>query len=452
MNDLFDIRILTSSEEIPFSIDNEGIVYIVGDRDSLSDKVGVIQNTIISALDPSTSCLSYRVEIAEQSHEFVDKWGWNLICRIKDPGSEKDLYIVGSFGEDDLEYAVSAVINEAENQMHKFVEEALVIAALGNPEEFKTVVDKIIIDSNADDTPTSRGHGTHLGKVVGSVFSESLGAILGLECAINSDGNSLDNKEGTHEAALGIQKNDKEKSHFIKVSAKDRKDAFRNLPDKLTEVFLKDNRKTAAIVDETLSNLSAEECRALIKELSKKHRNLLRGVYDTTLQGVTRYGLVLHPWDIKHSKDFKKRYNYRYFLYLRDSKGNESPILFKHNPSYCIYVMYMLDRYNRNENVTDISIKSMEKEFISVYKTIINESDEKIRDLFNGMISRTSSNGNVREGRYGEYIKDIHTTLESMMDNVNSIPFKVGFGRYLQVPPEKMTIPNSLAKLKMVAQ
>lgn len=452
MNDLFDIRILTSIEGTPFEPDKDGAIYVVGNRSALSDRISNIRNTVIGGMDKSNSYNFYRICVKEQPESFNDLFGWNIICPIEDPASGTKLYIIASYNDDDLEMVVSAIINEAETQMRKFLEEALVKAAIKDPEGFKSAVDKVIIDSNDDGGGVGNGHGSPFGVSIGAVFSAPLSLGLGLDMDMDiEDACSVEGDESSYrEAAIGLPKKSSGRQELHKVSAKDRKIAFSNLPERISEAYMKDNVMYAEIVDETFASYSADEMRALLRELCKKHKNLYRSAYDTSLQGVTKYELVLHPWSIKYSKEFKKRTNYRYYLYLKDSKGNERPIIFKHNPSFCIYVMYMVDRFNRKENVTDLSIRTMEKEFSTVYKTIMNESDEKILDLFRGMSSRTTKTGSLRDGRYGEYIKDIHQTFEGMMDNVNSMPFKVGFGRYLQVPPEKMTIPQNLAKLKIV--
>ncbi len=448
MNDLFDIRILTAIEGIPFASDKEGTIYVVGNRSYLSDKVRLIRATVIGGMDKSNTYNFYEISVVDQSDDFVKDFGWNIICPIEDPASGTKLYIIATYNDEDLDMAVSAVVNEAETQMRKFLEEALVKAAINDPQGFKSAVNKVIVDSNDDGGGVGNGHESPLG--MGAVFSVPLSLGMGLDmdlddsCSVEGDDSSY------HEAAVGLPKKSASRQGLYKVSAKDRKAAFTNLPERISDAYMKDNVVYAEIVDETFASYSADEMRALLRELSKKHKNLYRSAYDTTLQGVTKYELVLHPWSVKYSKEFKKRNNYHYYLYLKDSKGNEKPIIFKHNPSFCIYVMYMVDRYNRKEDVTDLSIKTMEKEFSTIYKIIMNETDDKIKELFKGMSYRTTKNGGFRDGRYGEYIKDIHQTFEELMDNINSIPFKVGFGRYLQVPPEKMSIPQNLAKLKIV--
>lgn len=454
MNDLFDIRILDDITGIPFTIDKTGTIYIVGDRAALSDRIMEIKNSLIAGMDKSNTFYQYQLRVIEPLNEESESLSWNIICPIEDPARGTKLYVAASSEDEDIPMAVSTVINEAESQMRKFLEEAVIMAAVRDPEEYRNAVNKVIVDSNDDGGGIGSGHGSPLGAPMGAVFSIPLGMALGMDMDMDMDFDddvcSSNGEENYREAAIGMPKKSTGQKGLRKVSARDRKEAFNKLPEKISDAYRKENPIDAQIVTETLSVYSAEELLAVLTAMGKKYKNIFRNAYDTTLQGVTKYKLVLYPWDIKYSKDFKNKNKYHYFLYLQDSRGKETPVIFKHNPSFCIYVMYMIDRYNRKEDVTDLSIRTMEKEFSTVYKIIMDESDEKIAELFKGMSYRTTKSGNVREGRYGEYIKDIHTTFESLMDNVNSLPFKVGQGRYLQVPPEKMSLPTNLAKLKIV--
>ena len=434
MNELFDIRIQANIEGIPFDTQPDVTIHVVGNSPDLQQKLNMIEMEIIGGIDGSNAYNSYFLHAEQQPEDFKEEFGWNIICRIEDIASGSRLYITALYDkEEDLDMAISAVINEAETETRKLIEEGLIKVAIKDPEGFKEAVDDVFGDYD------DYGYYDEFG-ILPSPGFDSFGDV----CA-NDEGGSY------YEAAIGYpsQSSIGNKAQG-KITAKDRTTAFSNLPERLSEAFMKDNAAYAAIVDDTFASYSAEEMRALLRELSKRYRNLYKNAYDTSLQGVTKYELVLHPWDTKYSRTIKKKSNYHYYLFLKDLKGNERPILFKHNPSYCIYVMYMVDRYHRKEEVTDLSIKTMKDKFKTIYKTLIYEDDEKIEDLFKGMVSRTTKSGNLREGRYGEYIKDIHNTLESMMDEVNSIPFKVGFGRYLQVPPEKITLPQNLAKIEIV--
>lgn len=446
MNDLFDIRILTSAEGVPFEVENEGTIYVVGDPSSLSDKISAIEDAVIGGMDSYNSCNSYRISIVRQRDNFKEDFGWNIICPIEDPASSTRLYIIASSADKNIEMAVPAVINEADGQMRRFMEEALIKAAIKDPDGFRSAVDRAIGDPGDDGGGVSapdKGEPYDGCDVCCDRLTER--DILDM-CVVYS----IMPMPSHCEAAVGQSRHSRVNHRRGMVSAKDRKAAFTNLPERISEAYMKDNAMYAEIVDDTFATYSADELRALIRELGKKYKNLYRNAYDTTLQSVTKYELVLHPWSERYSREFRKRNNYRYYLYLKDSKGRERPVIFKHNPSFCIYVMYMVDRYNRKEDVTDLSIKTMEKEFRTVYKAIMDETDKKIGELFGGMCHRKSKNGNSREGRYGEYIKDIHQTFEDLMGNINSIPFKVGFGRYLQVPPEKMALPENLAKLRII--
>lgn len=449
MNELFDIRLLTTAEDLPIAATQIGDIYIVGDRSSLSDKIKEVNNTVVKGLDKTNTFLSYQLRVIDRADKFPEQYGWNILCPIEDPASGTKLYIIASAQVSDLDMAVSAVINEAETQMRKFVEEALVLTAVNDPEEFKSIVHKVIIDStDTGDGGVGNGHGSPFGvglPGVGAIFSVGLGMDFDMDmseniCELDNDGADI------HEAAVGLPKQASCPSGAPrKVSAMQRKQAFHNLPDRISATFMKGDSLDAKIVSETFTNMTAEEQLAIIFEYAKTHRNVLQELHAISMKGAFKYELILRPW-----KDYKVKYKSRMGLFIKDSKGKEIQVRFKHNPSFCIYVMHMLDRLSRKDEVTDLTLKNMGKEFHDVYKIILDEEDEKIDELFNKMNEREGKNNNVRAGRYSDYIKDIHHTFETLMGDVNSIPFKVGLGRYLQVPPSKISMPENLTNLKMV--
>lgn len=369
------------------------------------------------------------------------------------------------------------VAKDNESLKRQFLEEALIRAGAGDPDIFRNAVDNVFVVSDDSEVVENKkdkiwhflrflliggGGGGGLGMfgmAAPSPFLSIYELIHNLKCKTEEDGSSIVEQDEDSDRPEGINVSNSTSKNKFKdedvrhiVTDKARKEAFMSLPDKISNAFVTNNQECSRIVRETLDSYSPEEMVAVVLELSKKHRNLLYSTFATSLQGAERYELVLTGWSMKCSKDFKnkKRDNCRYYLYLRDSKGVESPVVFKHMPSLCIYVMYMLDRYQRKENVSAISILKMEKEFMMIYKHLMDETDENIKDIFKNMSSREGRNGAKRAGRYGEYIKDIQNTFETLLGVVDSIPFKVGLRRYLELPPEKMTIPKELAKLKIL--
>lgn len=138
-------------------------------------------------------------------------------------------------------------------------------------------------------------------------------------------------------------------------------------------------------------------------------------------------------------------------MYLKDAKGREIPLIFKNAPAYCIYVMHVIDRYRSKENTRVLDLRKHREEFIMVYETLFDEDRAKIEHYYDELESRVGgSNGKkMRNGRYSDYIRDIHQTLESKLGTINSMPFKIGANQFLSLLPSKIQIPDALANLKI---
>ncbi len=112
-------------------------------------------------------------------------------------------------------------------------------------------------------------------------------------------------------------------------------------------------------------------------------------------------------------KDFKDQY--RYCIYVKDFNGNEIPVKFKNTPSYCIFMMHILDRRKRGDQTTALSIRDNKEEFKRLFRCVMNEAYEQIDTFCEEMIHRRiSDSSNLRKGRYDDYIKDINDTFDKM--------------------------------------
>lgn len=440
MDDFIDIRILSEMNSPELDLGLPGTITVITNNSQTQDALSNIED-VLSGIDKSEKYLQYRMNIISTDKLTDRNDDWNLICPIQDPISKSSLFVACLADLEDLDLAVYAVINESEAMMRRMVEDALITVAYKDPMGFKESVTSAIEDDSDNLFPTSETALYKASEVLPSPESSDEST----SCSAFSDDNEDKGIDDFyyHEAAVGAEKYT-QNPRLHQISHGDRQRAFNNIPDRISNSFFKDNPEDAFIVSQTFANMTPEEQLAIIYAYAKTHRNALRDLHKISLSGGFKYELILKAWEPKYNRVFKNKY--QYCLFIKDRRGRETPVLFKHNPSFCIYAMYMIDRYKRKDNVTDLEIKKMRKAFTSTYKILIDEDEEKINSLFTNMNLR-EINGKLREGRYAEYIKDIHQTFENILDDVNVIPFKVGFGRYLQVPPEKLTIPKKLTDL-----
>lgn len=346
-----------------------------------------------------------------------EKRDFNIFSPVEDPGTGRTLFVVAQADPEDFEYALPHVVFEASRLRRKLIEEAIVRAAIGDPERFIKAVAEHYFDSGC--IQYSRAP---------KCYSEPE------PCGLSDSDES---------APKRIERFQYERPRIY--SERDKKNAFNRLPQRLSALFEKQNPEDAEIVRETFRNMTASEMRAILFRLARKKKDLLRDMADTALSAASQYELHVRPWSQKCRGDFKDRF--RYCLYIRDSRGREKPVVFKNNPSYCIYMMYVIDRARRGEDATELAPTKRHEEFCRLYGTLMCEDSETIESLFKTMTYRnTAEKGKVRKGRFDDYIKDIHETMESLVGEFNSIPLKVGHGRFLEIQPERIFIDQKLAE------
>lgn len=447
---IFDIR-TQSIIDIELPENSFGNIFILGHRSALSDKIVEVRSSIIDNLDRTATFYQYKLRVLETQNE-----DYNIVCPIQDPASHQVFHIVAQAESEELDLAVPAVINEAESQMRKFAEEALIVAAMEDPELFKSVVDKVIVEGHGDDN--SKDGISPFGMLpMGAVAGAALGMALGIDdfdfdmdscesAAIETEADMDGAEPNMNEAALGIVKGSK-KPRFSTISAKQKKEAFNKLPDRLNKAYEQQNPLELEIARQTLNTYSANEAMAILMEVQRRKPHILQEFYSTAINSASKYEIHVRPWKSTYRNDFKDRY--LYCIYLKNAKGKECAVTFKNYPAYCIYMMYIIDRVQRGDEVTDLAMKDLRQEFCQLYKTILSETEKNINNFYEGMDYRTvAETGKMRKGRYDDYIKDIHETMERLVGEIDSIPLKVGHGRYLGVMPERIFIDEKLAKFK----
>ena len=407
---------LQSEPDVNLPAYSFGTIFLLGNRSALADKVNEVWTEIIEKLDQRSMYYQYNLRILETTTE-----DFNIICPIQNPMGGRTFFLVAKSEIDELDYAVPSLINEVETQIRKFSEEALMMTAMEEPLIFKSVVGQVIVDGYDDDFPIC---GTE------PFDPMRLASIYGIEAALDYERESI------------------QKNKIANISERQRKEAFNNLPKKLSNAFEKQDPETCEIVRQTIGLWTPREQAAIVNAVASEVPWLLQKMQLKAMSAASRYEIFVRPWKSAYKNDFKDRY--LYCIYLKNAKGHETPLSFKNSPAYCIYMMYIIDRVQRRENVTDLSLKNLRNEFCQLYKTIICETDTNINNYFDGLQYRINQeSGMRRKGRYDDYIKDIHSTLESLVGEIDSIPFKVGHGRYLGILPERIHIDEKLAKIKI---
>jgi len=407
----FNIRRL-GSEDIPLDLLKQGLVSILGDSNILAPYAGKVYDDILHGIDIKSTYYHYDLRVNANYPGLSDYLEANVICPLPNPITGYTELVVATANPQELGLAVVAVMNEVENSTRRYYEQVLALFSLGASSELRDIVNGWFSKT----TPSGpRGIVSFRGRKRPS---------------------STESKSFSEENI----------SSGKKITERQIKEVYDNLPDRYSELYAKRNPEAASILRFSLGLMDPSNNMVhLLLEAAKVNRNLLKKLHDTKIRIASQYSIKVKKW----SNDQESNFNdfYRYCLYLVDSSGNERPIKFHNRPSYCIYLMYILDRYNKHDLVSDLSYKDNQIEFKKLYSEIMFEDSEQIDSFCNTMLRRKNpETGLFRKGRYDDYIKDISDTFDDLVGSPDSMVFKVGHGQFLQIEPGRIEIDENLPK------
>ncbi|MDE5629379.1 MAG: hypothetical protein K2I69_07445 [Muribaculaceae bacterium] len=416
-NSIFNIRII-SSEGIPSPLRKEGMVTILGSPKALGNYAHRLYNDILQGIDIKATFYRYDLSIKEE-YSGLDKYlECNLIAPLPNLVTGEIEMIIATAQPEDLGLAAVAIMNEIENRTRNAIESTIALFALGAPDEYRFAVEILFNRLSRSNNYNSR---------------------------ISFKGRSSSKTIGR----LGYLPAQTQEDAFRKISDKDIREVYDNLPDRYSDLYEKRNPDAAQVVRYSLGVIDQQSLVALLVEAAKTDKRLLQKLQNAKRKMAAKYGLKVKQWSSDQKKNFKDQY--RFCLYIIDEKGNEKPVKFKNNPSYCIFMMYVLDRFSRGVEATSLSFKENEEEFKRLYRSIFNEDYEQIDSFCEEMIHRpTNVKGIVRKGRFDDYIKDINDTMDELVGCPDSISLKVGHGQFLEIPQQNIEIDRNLPFFKFI--
>lgn len=411
----FNIRIL-GSEDIPQGLLKPGLVSILGDPGFLAPYAEKVYSDILNGIDIKSTFYHYDLRVKGNFADLSDYLEANVICPLPNLVTGYTELVAASASPDELGLAVVAVMNEVENATRQYTGQLLALVYLGAPDEYRFIVDYWF-----SHTSSIRRQGSVSFRARKST--------------------PLDEPKSLHSEGIISGR---------KITERQIKEVYDNLPDRYSELYARRNPEADAILRYSLSLMDPNSHMVhLLLEAAKIDRNLLKKLHDTKIRIASQYSIKVKKWSEDqtiHFNDF-----YRYCIYLVDKNGNERPVKFHNRPSYCIYLMYILDRYYKQDLVADLSYKENQGQFEKLYSEIMLEDSGQILTFSNSMLRRQNPDtGLFRKGRYDDYIKDISDTFDDLVGSPDSMVLKVGHGQFLQILPTKIEIDENLPKFEFV--
>lgn len=407
---LYDVRevdLEDVSEELKY-----GKITILGKDEDFGRYAHKTYQDFLQGIDIKDTVLRFDLRISDEYPGIVEEFGCNIVSSYPDLFNGRSGLIVATAPPEEFGLAAVAVAKEIERRMKQTSEAMIALAALGARSDYHEAVEMLF-----DRLQKERYH-------YGSSIS-----FYG---------------RGPRGTAHIIPPRGKEsRRDFNKLSDQAIRDVYHDLPSRYSDLYEKRNQEAIEIVRHSLEAIDQKSLVELLFEVAKKDRNFFRKLDDARQSITAKYRISVRKWSSDQIKDFKDQY--RYCIYVKDYRGNEIPVKFKNTPSYCIFMMHVLDRRKRGDQTTALSFIDNKEEFKRLYRSVMNETYEQIDSFCEEMIHRKMSNsGNLRKGRYDDYIKDINDTFDQMLGQPDSLALKIGHGQFLNIPPSNIKIDDDM--------
>lgn len=192
-----------------------------------------------------------------------------------------------------------------------------------------------------------------------------------------------------------------------------------------------------------IDGLSPKESKAVLLGLLND-KNVMKKLEKLVNQSAASCTLELRDFSMQGEKFC---HGTHFAVCIVNKNNNVKKLLFKNAASWCIYIMYMIDRKinGKSSKRLDLSLETNKNAFCEIYKTIFCDKSEseaiKCYDtLFRAREGRS-------KGRYDEYMSNIGKTLIDSVGNIDSIPFNIETGRPINIAPEKINFPQNSENL-----
>ncbi|MGN0237997.1 MAG: hypothetical protein ACI4AK_07950 [Lepagella sp.] len=449
-NELFNIQSIDATD-ISLPAESEGAVFLLESGMSSTNNESSFYESLLFGRNRDSAFYDYKLRVLDVSADVVDALGYNMICPVYNPLYDRTEFITAYASSDEIVNAASAIMDEADHILRDAYRDVLLLGAYSNPDEFCEAVGLVFdnpeptSDYDNDGGESGFFHGL-AGPLLGVIGGALRGAIGGVAGAMAGGGFGIVPNMPFKGTPIQSRRDDK---HYLRdLSAQERKEMLLKIPDKMTASFEKQDPDTTRFVNEVADNLSADEMRAVLKLIYSRHKGVAQQTIYQITGGASKYELVIRPRGDKQTRFYRDKL--WYVMYLKDPNGMEMPLIFKNAPAYCIYVMHVIDRYRNRENTRVLDLRQHREEFVEVYEALFQEDRAQIEHYYDELETRVNeSTGKRRVGRYNDYIRDIHQTLERRLGTINSMPFKIGTNQFLSLLPSKIQLPPTLANIKI---
>ena len=154
--------------------------------------------------------------------------------------------------------------------------------------------------------------------------------------------------------------------------------------------------------------------------------------------------------EIKNPSQVSGNYGWIQIFTQKDNKEEQS-LHFEHKPTFIIYLMYLIDRYNRKEDALSLNLLKNKTFFNTLYSSVYSYSSKNADDEFEKLIKR-NVNGTFRQGRLPQCMTDLRKSLANAFKKYdeNYLPYTLSSRTHLAIPANKIFFEGDAIELTKI--
>lgn len=375
-------------------------------KDLMDNREGLIYHYDISVIENVESVIT-----SGALHDAVRN-GVNIILPISTPNIAEKQYIVAKSEAALLDMYIPSMVMQAENLTKKSIEEALINLAIQESESCSKLFGNVYLNnlsSEVDDDP--------VGGLLCSMgdFAMAMAPTRGLYEAIPADTSYKKSRE--------IMSRFVENCKLINKTEK---------KSKLSKAQVEKLQKAQSEVNYVFNLFTPNVYSRFALQMMKK--NDISLAFDNCINRdkiaanskiVVSVEYAKPEIDAKLDPKIVKKLktNGKFRVYLSDGEDTVQ-VKFGRAASCIVYIMYLLDRKQRGDEIDTLKISSNEKLFCELYGTVYNKSEAK--DTFKTLESRFDG-GKVKRSRLTDCYSDIRKALDESVSEFgeSALPFYI---------------------------
>ena len=375
-------------------------------KNLMDNREGLIYHYDISVIENVESVIT-----SGALHDAVQN-GVNIILPISTPNVAEKQYIVAKSEAALLDMYIPSMVMQAENLTKKAIEEALINLAIQESESCSKLFGDVYLNnlsSEVDDDPV-RGLLCSMGD-----FAMAMAPTRGLYEAIPADTSYKKSREIMSrfvENCKLINKTEK-KSKLSKTQV----EKLQKAQSEVNYVF---NLFTPNVYSRFALQMMKKNDISLAFDNCINRDNIAANskIVVSVEYAKPEIDAKLDPKIVK-----KLKTNGKFRVYLSDGEDTVQ-VKFGRAASCIVYIMYLLDRKLRGDEIDTIKISNNEKLFCELYGTVYNKSEAK--DTFKTLESRFDG-GKVKRSRLTDCYSDIRKALDESVSEFgeSALPFYI---------------------------